>query len=486
MNILEDTFESKTWRLENLYPIIDKKAQKQIFSPNEIQTRILNTNAHRKMILKARQFGVSTACILDCFDDTIWNRNTNVCILAHEQDSIEKLFRIPRRAFDYMDPRIRPGIDRGGGSKYEMYFPTINSRIYCDLESRGDTIHRLHISEAAFFKDPNRIKATLQAVPLNGVVTIETTPNGMGNYFYDWWNDPNQPYTKLFFPWFMHHEYQMETQKLEYDDEEKALIEKALLNHRIEITQNQIAFRRYKKNELGPLFIQEYPEDDYSCFISTGNSAIDLSIVKQAIESAYAPFTEDQHLKIYIKPSVQCKYVIGADTAEGIKEDYSVAVVLEATTLVQVAILRGHFKPSEFARKIDELAKMYSPRGEPPLVAVERNNHGHAVLLELNEHIKYPNLFVDKDDKLGFLTDKVSRPIMIDSFIDALEHKRLTIHDKDILYECLNLVSINNKIQAQTGKHDDCIMATAIALQMAIKKRSEIFLYSRLKDKILT
>jgi len=57
-----------------------------------------------------------------------------------------------------------------------------------------------------------------------------------------------------------------------------------------------------------------------------------------------------------------------------------------------------------------------------PLVAVERNNHGHAVILELNESPELPNLYVHKDDKLGWLTDRISRPLMIDGFIDAVEH----------------------------------------------------------------
>ena len=122
--------------------------------------------------------------------------------MAHEQDALEKLFQTVKVAHKNLDERLRPRLDRGGGSKYELRFPEINSKIYCDLESRGDTISRLHISEYAFVKDIKRVKATLQAVPKECPVTVESTANGL-NEFYDLYFDPDAPYVKFFFPWFM-------------------------------------------------------------------------------------------------------------------------------------------------------------------------------------------------------------------------------------------------------------------------------------------
>lgn len=473
------------WRLQNFYKIVDKGAKQVRYKPNAVQERLNNEKASKRIVLKARQFGVSTNEILRLFDYTIWNRNTTTCILAHEQDAIEKLFRIARRAYDFMDEGIKPELDRGGGSKYEMRFPKLNSRIYCDLESRGDTIHWLHISEAAFFKDPDRMKSTMQAVPINGRVTIETTPNGMGNHFYDLWMDEKHPYKKLFYPWYLFPDYRLDVPAKDLDAEERELVKYVKATYQLELSPYQLSFRRMKKAELGLLFIQEYPEDDQSCFLASGLSAMDLVLVKSLLDAAPMPLSEEDQIKVYEHPVKDGVYVIGADCAEGVGGDSSVGVVIESVSNRQVAVLRCDEKPSDFAKLLVKLCNAYAVRGQVPLLAVERNNHGHAVIQELNEHLQYPNLFVDKDEKIGWRTDAVSRPIMMNAFIAAVENRRLVVQDSDTLKECLTLVNNKGKIEADEGKHDDCVIATAIAEQLAVESSKLQTLYSNIGSKIL-
>lgn len=449
--------------------IVDKNANKIRYTQNKIQRILSRSKAKRRFTLKARQFGVSTEEIIDCLDFTIWNKNVTTVIIAHEQDAIKKLFRIVRRAYDNLNPRIQPRLDRGGGSQYEMFFPDINSRIYIDLESRGDTIHRLHISEMAFMRSPDKVLATLQAVPINGEVSVETTPNGM-NFFYDMWADSNQPYEKFFFPWFMHHEYFIPTESLILTDEEKAFKAKALLSFDIVITEEQIAWRRFKQAELRHLFVQEYPEDEFTCFLMSGSTVIDGEVV-MAMKSEVLPARVVKNvINIYKTVNNSQSYYMGVDTAEGVKGDYSVATVYD-DTLEQVAQIRGNtITPYQLAHLVRELAFMYIVDSKYPLVGVERNNHGHAVLLELKENIRYKNLFRDKDGKEGWKTDQISRPIMLNDFIDAVNNKRAKINSVETLNECLTLVvKDNGKIEAIDGKHDDTIIASAIAIQLGVR-----------------
>lgn len=481
------------WRLTHLYYIVDKNGQKVRFAPNPLQDIVNHTPDRRKMILKSRQIGFSTQEILKVFDATIFNRNVTSVILAHENDAIEKLFRIVQRAYKWLPDELRPEPDRGGGSKYEMFFPEINSRIYCDLESRGDTIQNLHVSEFAFMKNAAKVKSTLQAVPLNGRVTIETTANGMGNHFYDMWVDPDQPYKKLFFPWFMFPDYKLEVPKpLKYTEEEEELVKKALKFFDVKISQEQMAFRRLKKAELKDNpndenrvpFEQEYPEDEDSCFLSSGNAVIDGSKVKEMKALSRPPISDNGWMRIFAKVDKTHRYVCGADVAEGVGGDFSVGVVIDVVAREVVATIRGHWKPYEFALKLDDLCELYrSPGKGVPLLGVERNNHGHAVLLQLSEHTQYQNLYCHSDEKLGWRTDSVTRPIMINAFIDAVENKFMKIHDPTILSECLTLINKNGKIEAADGKHDDCIVATAIALQLALN--SNLNTYDDLENRIL-
>ncbi len=488
-------FEDVNWRVENLYSIVDKEGNQIPFRRNNIQRLISSSHKRRKMILKARQFGVSTGSIVELFDWVIFNRNANACILAHEQDSIKKLFRIAQRLYKFLPESLKPRIDRGGGSKYEMYFPDINSRIYCDLESRGDTIGRLHVSEAAFMKDSAKLKSTLQAVPIeSGVVSIETTANGMANHFYDMWSDTDSVYERLFYPWYLFPDYTLPVrEKVVLTEEEILLVKKAKKLFGVTITNGQIMFRRFKKSELKVTshdrtrvtFEQEYPEDDSSCFLSSGDAVMDLFIIKKKIDECTPPLKDKDGLKIYRQPVKGRRYVIGADPAEGVNKDFSVAPVIDIQTLEVVAKIRGQWKPSDFASKLNDLGKMYSsPGGIFPIIAVERNNHGHAVLLALDEILGYPNLYSSpKDERLGWKTDSITRPLMIDGFIDAVEDNYLKLNDKEILTECLTLVDNAGKIEAANGKFDDCITACAIALQVCLA--NSVSAYDNIELRIL-
>lgn len=493
MNFDPELFLNKEWRCETLYTIVDKNGQAIPFKPNAPQRKVNECKSRRKMILKARQFGISTNEIVRLFDDAIFTRNTTSVILAHEQDSIKKLFRIVQRLYKFLPDELKPRLDRGGGSKYEYFFPELNSRIYCDLESRSDTIQRLHISEVAFMKDSAKLKATLQAVPLHGQVTLETTANGMANHFYDMWNDADSSFEKLFFPWFIFEEYKLDAPKnLKRTKDEIEFAKKAKTRFGVTITDDQIQFRRFKKSELKSSahdktrvsFEQEYPEDDATCFLSSGDSVMDLFKLNEKLQALGEPLEDEEWFKLYSHYDKSKTYVIGADVAEGIRKDWSVGVVIEIETKKIVAKIRGQWKPSEFAEKLYELGEKFSSVSKGfPILAVERNNHGHAVLLKLDEVLGYPSLFIAPDDeRLGWKTSSITRPIMVNAFIDAIDDNLLVVPDKEILNEALTLVNNGGKVEASEGKNDDTVIATAIALQVALA--NSINVYDNLESRI--
>lgn len=489
--------DDKAWRLEHCYKIVDKQSRLVTMTMNPIQRRIAASRSKRKMILKARQFGVSTYCILDKYDSTITIPNRTTVILAHENDGIEKLFRIPRRAYENSHPDLKPLLDRGGGSKYELFFPALGSRIYCDLSVRGDTIHDLHISEMAFIKDQNRVKATLQAVPLDGDVSIETTPNGVGGLFYDMWHDADQPYEKFFFPWYIHDEYQIPVSKLvpAETSEEREFKKKAKKLFGVDITPAQIAYRRFKQVELKELFIQEYPEDEETCFLASGSAAMDLLKLAALARAAKSPCLSDGPTRIFLPYNSAHRYACGVDTAEGVGGDWSRACMFDVATREQVATLNAHrLSPEDFAEALYHFCYRYTSRDRPvPLLGVERNNHGHAVLMKL-EQLHYPNLFfrpkgtdergnLIRDDRPGWVTDKVTRPLMIDVFIEAVHRETARLNDRDTFSECRTLVNNEGKIEAQDGKHDDTVIAGAIGLQMVVEA-APLAIYDNIADRI--
>ena len=165
-NNIFQLIKNPLWRIENLYKIIDKNANLIKFNPNPVQRLINDSTAKRKLILKARQFGVTTNEMIKLLDLAVWGKNLNICILAHDQDTIKKIFKIIRNGYDSMPAQLKPELDKGGGSAYELRFPKRKNTIFVALQVRGGTNHYLHISEGAFIPI-DRLKATLETVPLD-------------------------------------------------------------------------------------------------------------------------------------------------------------------------------------------------------------------------------------------------------------------------------------------------------------------------------
>lgn len=477
-NQILDNIHKHEWRLQHLYYIRNKKAQTIPFKLNWAQKQLLLSKSRNNMVLKARQLGVSTYYLLKYLDLTMFNRNFTCGIIAHSRESLEKLFRVIKFGYEkFSMPEIKPPLARGGGSKYEFYFPSINSRIYVSLEVRSESINALHVSEYGLMKNKDRYNASVDAVPIDGEISIESTPFGT-NHFHDDWVDPENPFVKHFFPWFGHKENMVNNlpkEKIVRTPEEKALQKKAD-KFGVVLNDRQIAWRRFKIKQKGrSSFLEEHPEDDITCFLLSGEAVMDLELLSllkdKCLPAIKAP---NKHIKIFKERIPGHTYVIGADTAEGlVGKDYSAAVVLDKNTREQVATLRGHMKPKVFAEKLVELAGYYkSTQDFEPQLAVERNNHGHAVILWLEEELNYPNLFTHNDDRVGWKTNSVTRPIMLDTFIDAVEEQEVKIYDPVIINEAMKLIDNNGKTEAMEGHHDDAVIATSIALQLCLEGTS--------------
>ena len=129
---------------------------------------------------------------------------------------------------------------------------------------------------------------------------------------------------------------------------------------------------------------------------------------------------------------------------------------------MQCAELRGHFDPAALARRVAELAGRYNGA----LVAVERNNHGHAVIAQMLTVHGYANLFPAADgEKPGWLTTRVNRPQMLELLAALLARSPELFHSRRLLEECRTFVRHENgRAEAERGAHDDAVMAMAIAL----------------------
>lgn len=492
----------KLYRLNNFYKIRTKDRRLIPFQFNDIQRAILETTKDQKTLrqfyLKYRQGGVSTFWLLWWLDDTIFTPNTVTGVLAHKWDSLHHLWSIIEVAWANFPDEYRP--PNAEISKSKIHFPTIHSEMFISLSIRSIALNNLHISEWCFC-DSQEVEATLGAAT-GANITGESTANGIGNHGYLTYQDAKQKlgdFRSHFYPWFIQQEYTADSTGIQVVRtlEENRIAERALKEYGVTLSDGQVLWRRAKKQSMEKTFTQEFPSNDEEAFLSTGGRFFDSQKMMALLEEArkwtrkHPSYKVTQDWEQYEKPDTDSQYVAAADVAEGGGSgDWSVLVVINATTGKTVFRYRAQVGIDVFYRVCDLWGRTY----RNAWLAVEKNNHGHAVIQGLIETCLYPNLYYrvkpkrykepsqtlydpsDKFHRAGWLTDATTKPMMCDALKSAIEggtdtdvdhfEPDFTIPDVLFIQELLTFVETSGKLEAEVGKHDDLIIAYAIANQL--------------------
>jgi hypothetical protein len=241
------------------------------------------------------------------------------------------------------------------------------------------------------------------------------------------------------------------------------------------------------------LLHQEYPSEPTQAFVQSGRNVFDVEYLQRHSERIRAEITEraargEPHfghwvavdgLTLYEPPQdaiydaatgdlVEARhtYLIGADVAEGLPGgDYDCAVVIDRERGLEVACLYGHWPPDEFARRLNTLGRLFFDAQ----LAVERNNHGHAVLLALANIHTYPNLYHHSDPQIpgrnadrraGWPTTPTTKPMAVDKLRELLASDNLFPRTLTFLNEALVYAyQDNGSMSAPEGYHDDTVAA---------------------------
>lgn len=275
-----------------MYKIMVKKKNERgetivPFVPNQAQRRLLSRLWHRNIILKARQLGFTTLVCIMWLDHALFNNDQRCGIVAQDKDTAEELFRDKvKLAYDKLPAVIKAALPVGRYAAEEILFSN-NSSIKVATSVRGNTIHRLHVSEfgkiCAKYPDKAQevITGSLPAVPLDGVCIIESTAEGQEGKFYDMTQiaikqaEEGKRLTQLdyrfhFFPWHDDPHYRIEDAALALSDADKeyfALMER-LTGKSIDYAQRNwyLATRSATFSDDEQLMWQEYPSTPTEAF----------------------------------------------------------------------------------------------------------------------------------------------------------------------------------------------------------------------------
>jgi len=366
------------------------------------------------------------------------------------------------------------------------------SSILVRTKGRSGTFNRVHISEFAKIcrEDPRKAKeiisGTIQAVPLNGRVDIESTAEGDYGEFHDmFWEawergEPKRPvdYKAHFYNW-------------TYDEEELAKImpdfdiPKDFRDYQREhtLSQREITYYYYKWLSLSKdwdLLRQEYPTTPEEAFVSSGDKFFNVDKLKKQKFLKGEIVSDWVYYEDYVPGH---RYALGADVGEGIGKHASTIVIIDFDYKDEIGYCKpkvvAYFKSNRIGADIlAQEVKNGGTRYGNCIAGVERNNHGHATLTVLKGI--YNNIYTEErkefktdrqTQKLGWNTNAASKPKMMYDLKTAITEELIVVSSRTIIRELWTYPTQDlgqTKFREDDEHHWDLVIALAIAWQMRI------------------
>lgn len=494
---LPKELQNKDWRMANLYNIIDRDGVLVTFAKNAAQQAFDTAKWARNIILKSRQLGFTTFESLDMLDDTLFTPNFDALMLSYDipsqLDIFDNKILLPWENLDEGYKHLWR-LDSERSNKLKFGFGTGEmSSVSVRTKGRSGTFRRVHISEFGKIcrQDPRKAKeilaGTIQAVPLDGRVDIESTAEGTIGQFHDmfWeaWDrgEPERPvdYKAHFYNWTYDYselrkittpEKNLPTEFKDYQKEHK-------------LTDIQITYYYYKWLSLSKdwdLLHQEYPFTPEEAFVSGGSVLFNVQKLKEM------PTVDGNRVGnwIYYEDYIPGhRYGLGADPAEGYGGNSATIAILDfdyrddKSKRIRPKLVAEYsnnkIQPSQFAYEVKNGGIMYGGC----IAAVERNGPGLAVLGKLREiyHNVYTEIRGDKTsdvltEKLGWITNVATKPKMVYDISNAINMDDIVIPSKPTVRELLSYEAedvAKIKYDDEANSHWDRVISLCIAFQMA-------------------
>lgn len=447
-----------------LLKVRDREGIVRPLRANRVQREFERRRGQRNIVLKARQMGISTWIAARFFLKTITARGVMTVQVAHTREAAESIFRMVQRFWECLPEKLREGpLKRSRANSGQMRFAALDSEFRVlsagdEGAGRGLTMQNLHCSEVSRW--PRAAGETLAglraALAPGGELVMESTPNGAYGCFYEEWGRAgSNGVVRHFFPWWLEKDY-VSSAVTDFTEEEQAL----MLAH--DLTPEQIGFRRGLEANYHGLRAQEFAEDSETCFKATGDCCFEAPAVEARLAQLDEP-TETRHngaLQVWLPAIPGRKYLVAADPAGGgMDGDFAVVQVIDMESGRQCAELQQRLAPLDLAKAAAKLAREYNGA----MIAVERNNHGHAVLAFLSTVEHYTHVY-GQGGEAGWLTSAGSKPGMVSRMGALLVESPLMFSSRRLLAECRTYISLpGGGTGAANGAHDDCVMAMAIA-----------------------
>lgn len=308
---------SQKWRLNNLYRIIDRHTNSIPFRLNPVQENVLDNIHNRNLILKARQLGMSTFAVIYLLDEVLFNENLGAGIVSYSLEHAQHIFKkIIGHALDTLPQEIKAFTGIIQRSAREISFNN-GSSLRVDTTLRGGSYPLVLVSEfgKTCARNPQKaeevITGTLQAVPKDGKVIIESTGEGNEGFFAEMVMNASRrgnedlsalDYKLFFYSWLEESSYFLEDTDIRYETSLTDYFNRIEKEIGRPISQSQRNWYSIQTKMLGDKIKQEFPTTVSEAFLSSSDAFYFAESINKAYEGNRCLFTSlyDALLPVYV------------------------------------------------------------------------------------------------------------------------------------------------------------------------------------------
>jgi hypothetical protein len=419
------------------------------------------------VILKARQLGISWLSLSYALWSVLFRPAASISIFSRREEEAKYLLGSER--FKGMYNVLPKWMTSGNVVETDntvKFMVKEGSVIRAFPTNSGDSYVAtlVIVDEADLAPDLNQLMRSVKPTIDNGGKMIllsrvnKSEPESEFKQIYRAARDGVTPWYPVFLPWFTH----PGRTDAWYEDQKKDILSRT--------------------GALDDLY-EQYPEtDDQALQEKTLNKRIPPLWVSRCSEELPTIMPRGcpsiNGIYIYREREIGVRYIIGADPAEGNEHsDDSALTVVRQDTGEEVCSLFGKYEPAVFAAYISQISAYYNFAQ----AMVERNNHGHSVIMWLEEHARRTRLLLGHDagkkkgrkarDKAGWLSSKLGKTILynivteffrLSSGIDeGVEEGVKVVHTPSTWRQLMSIES--GTLSAPQGMNDDRAVCFALA-----------------------
>jgi hypothetical protein len=434
------------------------------------QERFIDAVQKNRFVLvsKFRQGGLTTVTIVFMLWLSIFRTDQQILIVSIGDREAVEAGRKLKNAIENLPDWLKPRLGKNNDHEKEFVDTNCNIQFRSPKGVRSASLSWLIVDEAAFIGNMEELWAGMMpTLATGGNCVVVSTSNGMGNWYQEYYYDALEGKNDF-------KVVEMEYwENPDYADDEW-----------VRFMQAQLGPRRWKQEVLRSFLGGGSTYIDSDIIVKLDNETRNdlprrklfpewdapMEMLDSKGKAKVADLTnitfQPGALWIWGEPERGHEYVLACDVAAGIgtEGDYSAFHVIDMATCEQVAEFYSNMvTPHVFAEVVAQTGTYYNGAQ----VVVENQQDGKIVLNRLvnDPNLCYENLYWEKQDKAG-LTVQLNRPTILDALHYAITAKVLKIRSRRLVNEIKTFEYSRQKKKpmARPNKHDDLVMAMAIAM----------------------